>query len=134
MTNRLVLIDGECVLCSKSAQFIVDRTENYRFATLQSAQEYEDKLPTDSVLLFKDGKIYKRSDAAIEILKDIGLNSYLARTLQFIPRIFRDAVYDLVAAFRFRFFGKKTCRLEPRVREYIADEEVVRNLIESQSF
>lgn len=130
MTNRLVLIDGECVLCSRSAQFIADRTDKYRFATIQSAKELKIDIDSDSVLLVKNGEIYRKSDAALEILEDLGTPVLFVKTLYAIPRSLRDLIYDLIAANRFRLFGKKKCRLENGVKQFIADQESVLKKLE----
>lgn len=134
MTNRLILIDGECVLCSRSAQFIADKTDNYRFATLQSAQEFKKGLDSDSVVLIKNGEAYRKSDAVIEVMKDLDFNPYLVKFSNLVPKTLRDLIYGFVAKIRFKLFGKKKCRLEPGVREFIASEESVRRILEAQDF
>ncbi|WP_430650148.1 hypothetical protein [Bradyrhizobium lablabi] len=35
---------------------------------------------------------------------------------QFIPRMIRDAIYDLVARYRYRWFGRRDARILPIVR------------------
>jgi len=53
-----------------------------------------------------DDKIYLRSDAALEISKDLdGLwpSLYL---LKIIPRFVRDAVYNFISQHRYQWFGK----------------------------
>jgi predicted DCC family thiol-disulfide oxidoreductase YuxK len=57
-------------------------------------------------------RVYLRSDAAAAILDDLGGGYRLLSWLRVIPRPVRDALYDWVAARRYRWFGKlDSCRL-----------------------
>jgi predicted DCC family thiol-disulfide oxidoreductase YuxK len=57
------------------------------------------------------GRAYFKSDAAIEILSRLPL-WWWVRVLRIVPRMLRDAVYDLVARNRYRMFGRtETCLL-----------------------
>lgn len=71
------------------------------------------------VLLNSDG-IHTRSDAALLAIACLGGKWSAARWLLWVPRFFRDALYDFVARHRYRWFGKhETCRipsLEERAR------------------
>jgi predicted DCC family thiol-disulfide oxidoreductase YuxK len=66
-----------------------------------------------------DERVYQRSDAAAEILRDLG-GAYRALALfRVLPRVIRDAVYDFVAAHRYRWFGKlDACRLPAKGSEH----------------
>jgi predicted DCC family thiol-disulfide oxidoreductase YuxK len=59
-----------------------------------------------------DERVYQRSDAAAEILRDLGGAYRVLALFRVLPRVIRDAVYDFVAAHRYRWFGKlDACRL-----------------------
>jgi predicted DCC family thiol-disulfide oxidoreductase YuxK len=65
-----------------------------------------------SVIFIKDGIVFYKSDAIIEIAKQItGWPSILKFGFLF-PKFFRDGIYDLIAKNRYFLFGKKeTCSI-----------------------
>lgn len=114
--HPILLFDGVCNLCSGSVQFVVERDPDalFRFAPLQSAVADEVLAPFDvdsgdlsTVVLVEDGDVSTKSDAALRVARDLdGPISFLWHA-RFVPRIVRDAVYDLVAATRYDVFGQK---------------------------
>jgi predicted DCC family thiol-disulfide oxidoreductase YuxK len=53
-----------------------------------------------------------KSDAALAILAGLGHGWQLVQVLRIIPRPLRDLVYDLIARYRYRWFGKREeCRI-----------------------
>lgn len=113
----LILFDGVCNLCSASVQFIIkhDRNELFRFAALQSpigeeltsqsGEPQDTKL--DSVLLYHNNEIYRKSSAALHTLKLLGGIWAVSYVFIIIPSPIRDAVYDFIGKRRYRWFGKK---------------------------
>lgn len=71
-----------------------------------------DKKQIDSIIFIVNEKIFLKSDAAIEIAKQLNGYPYYLKYFQFIPKPIRDFVYDLIAKNRYRLFGK-TCSLQP---------------------
>ncbi len=61
----------------------------------------------DALLLIKDGRVYLRSDAALEITRDLSGGWFLFRIFLILPRCVRDCLYNLVARNRYRWFGKR---------------------------
>lgn len=118
--NNIVLFDGVCNLCNRSVDFIIrnEKSDKLQFASLQSDvgksivnKSGLDEIP-ESVMLFVDGELLVRSDAALAI------STYLKRPyvygiiFRYVPKILRDSVYNLIAKNRYRWFGKKeTCRV-----------------------
>ena len=118
--NNIVLFDGVCNLCNRSVDFIIRNQKSHKlqFASLQSDvgksivnKSGLDEIP-DSVMLFVDGELLVRSDAALAI------STYLKRPyvygiiFKYVPKILRDSVYNLIAKNRYRWFGKKEkCRV-----------------------
>ncbi|HEX2190955.1 MAG TPA: thiol-disulfide oxidoreductase DCC family protein [Longimicrobiaceae bacterium] len=124
----VVLFDGVCNLCNASVQFILrrDPAGRFRFASLQSDAGRELLLrhgldPDDlfSVVLVEGGRAYTRSDAALRVARGLGGGWRLLAALHVVPRPVRDGVYGLVAARRYRWFGKRdACMLPtPDLRE-----------------
>ena len=113
----VILFDGVCNLCNSVVQWVIERDEEGRFdfATLQSdAAQRElakiidekeiDALPDSIVLLDSDG-VHVRSAAALRIVRGLRSPYALLWLGIVLPRPIRDAVYDLVARNRHRWFG-----------------------------
>ena len=122
-----IYFDGYCGLCDRFVQFVLrrDRAARYRFAPLQGSTARE-RVPTTldpetspTVILEDGGRFRVRSDAALAILTGLGGAWRLAGLLRIVPRPLRDAVYDLVARHRSRWFGRRAeCRVpEPAQRD-----------------
>jgi predicted DCC family thiol-disulfide oxidoreductase YuxK len=119
--NQIILFDGVCNLCNSSVDFIVKRDKKniFKFASLQSpfGQAVLEKfnLPPQefqSVLLIKNGKIFQKSSAGLEIARQISGFWFLLYSFIIVPSFIRDWVYDFIAQNRYHWFGKKeTCRL-----------------------
>jgi len=114
--HPIVLFDGVCNLCNKSVQFIIrhDQEKKFRFGSLQgeAAKRILSKagLNTDelsTLLLVEGDKIYMRSTAVLRIAKRLGGFWKLGYAAIIIPRFLRDAVYNVVAKKRYKWFGRK---------------------------
>jgi predicted DCC family thiol-disulfide oxidoreductase YuxK len=112
--ETIVLIDGICVLCSRSYQFVHarDPVRHFRFLAIQqpegralAAQHGIDPDNPATFVLIDHGTVYLRSDAALRILAQLPGWSW-TRLLRAVPRVMRDAVYDLIARNRYRWFGR----------------------------
>jgi predicted DCC family thiol-disulfide oxidoreductase YuxK len=111
-----ILFDGVCNLCNRSVRFVLarDPAERFAFAPLQSAQGRElltrVGLPADaraSIVLVEGKRAFEKSDAVLRVLAGLsGLWPILA-LLRVIPRRLRDAIYDWIAANRYRWFGQR---------------------------
>ncbi len=119
----MLLFDGVCNLCNASVQWILkrDRKGIFKFAALQSdtgqmllRQFGLSEKDFDTVVLVADGRIFTRSDAALEIVQRIGGMWSLLAVFKIIPRSIRDTIYDWVARNRYRWFGKKEECMLPR--------------------
>ncbi|HEV2843602.1 MAG TPA: thiol-disulfide oxidoreductase DCC family protein [Thermoanaerobaculia bacterium] len=127
MTYPIVLFDGVCNLCSTSVQFILQRdpTGKFRFASLQSdlaqrllTEHGLDPKALDSVVVIDGDHLYRESDAALRIARDMKGAWKALAVFRVIPRSVRDWAYRLIARNRYRWFGKKeSCWLPtPEVR------------------
>ena len=119
MNERIVFIDGYCVLCNRFANFIIkkDKHKNLKLSTLQGIafKKIESNLPRplpDSVVLMDGNLFYHKSDAVIRIMRLLPFPYNLSIVFLLIPRSWRDYLYDRMAARRFRIFGKRdVCRI-----------------------
>lgn len=113
--NPVILFDGICNLCTGSVQFILkrDKEKKFLFASLQSkyGQDLlkELDLPTDtfnSFILYERGKIFTRSTAALKMFSQLKGWKWV-KIFWIVPKFIRDAVYNLIAKNRYKWFGKK---------------------------
>jgi predicted DCC family thiol-disulfide oxidoreductase YuxK len=120
MTDRqIIFFDGVCNLCNAFVDFLFkrDRDLNFTFAPLQgetARHKLNDSQASKlgSVVLWNQGEILEKSDAALMILQQLGGPWWLMRIFWIVPKFLRDLVYDFVATNRYRLFGKReTCRL-----------------------
>jgi predicted DCC family thiol-disulfide oxidoreductase YuxK len=115
---NIILFDGVCNLCGNSVSLLIkyDKNNIFRFAAMQKKageniiQEYKILNDRKSIILIKEGTVFYKSDAIIEIAKQItGWPSILKYGFLF-PKFLRDGIYDLIAKNRYFLFGKKdTC-------------------------
>ena len=126
--RHIVIFDGVCNFCNGAVNFIIKRDPAGRFAftPMQSAtgQELINKYGAalvgfDTFLLVKDGQCFERTDAALEITKDLSGLWHWFRVFKVIPKPFRDYFYRLFARNRYRLFGRRdSCMVPtPDVRE-----------------
>ena len=125
----LILYDGVCGLCNRVNQFVLarDRTDRYRFASLQGALAREiltrygqdpDALSAVHVVAdYQSGRerLLTGARAALHVLEGLGGPWKLVALLRPLPTALMDAVYGIIAARRYRWFGKsEACAIPPR--------------------
>ena len=113
---QTVLYDGNCNLCNNVARFIIrnDSRKIFNFVPLGSDEAsdflplYDKKdIPKGSMLLIKDEKIYMKSDAVFRILKCLDGFWPVLYIFIVVPRFIRDPVYNIIAKYRYRWFGTR---------------------------
>jgi predicted DCC family thiol-disulfide oxidoreductase YuxK len=133
--HPIILFDGVCNLCNSSVQYIIkhDPGHVFRFASLQSpfgqkiiSTYHPPSNDYNSFILFTDDKIYTRSTAALMVVKKLKGFVKLVYVFIAVPKFIRDAVYNLIAKNRYKWFGKKaTCWLPtPELNSLFLDNEV----------
>lgn len=126
LSHEIVLYDGVCGLCNRLNQFLLkrDRHDRLRFAALQSGfatsvlrKHGLNPQDLDTVYVVIDpGKaterVVSRSDAILHAAQQLGGVWKATLVGKIVPRFIRDKFYDLVAANRYRMFGKSdTCMM-----------------------
>ncbi|MET3726760.1 putative DCC family thiol-disulfide oxidoreductase YuxK [Fictibacillus halophilus] len=119
--GAVLLFDGVCNLCNGSVQFILKHEKNseLKFSAIQSQAGQEllakyniDPAQTNSVILIKEDKIYKESDAVAATSLFLKFPYSLGQYLKVVPPQIRNAFYKGVANNRYRWFGQKeSCML-----------------------
>ncbi len=124
----VLLFDGVCNLCNRWVNFVIDRDPQAQvmFAPLQSDAAAKlldkhklDRNALDTVVLIDRGDVYRRSDAVLHVAAYLRGPVRMIRIGWIVPRRLRDALYDLVAGKRYRWFGKRSeCRVpEPGIKD-----------------
>ncbi|MCB9762947.1 MAG: DUF393 domain-containing protein [Alphaproteobacteria bacterium] len=118
----LVLFDGECGLCDKGVQWILnhDPEGRFHFAPLQgeTAEALRARHPEipqaieTMVLVEDDRRVWLRSRAILRICGALPQPWRALSVFRFLPRFLTDLAYRAVAAVRYRIWGKvDLCRL-----------------------
>lgn len=122
-TEITVLFDTRCVLCSRFVRFLLahEADDRIRFvgAWTETGQAIAARygLGRDdlerSYLVIADGRPLLRSDAGIALMRQMKAPWRRLAAARIVPRAIRDAVYDLVARNRYRWFGTLDTCLVP---------------------
>jgi predicted DCC family thiol-disulfide oxidoreductase YuxK len=117
----IVLFDGLCHLCDGAVRFILkrERTSELKFAPLQSdsGKSLLEKYGfppgyLDGLILIENNRAHDRSSACLRIAGKLNFPWNLLFPLLIIPKSLRDFIYGIIAAVRYRWFGKKeSCSL-----------------------
>ena len=115
--KKIILFDGVCNLCNSAVQFVIkhDKKDSFRFVALQSELGREilayigiDAKNIDSIVLYEPGvAYYYKSDAAMQIAKNLKGVFSLATVFKILPTGIRNQVYDYIAKNRYKWYGKK---------------------------
>ena len=121
-SRRIVIYDGECGFCSAAVRFIIrhDPSALHAFSPLQcryahALMERHDvrAIEGDTLLLVKEGRCYIKSDAALQIARELSGPWRLCWALRVIPVSVRDFLYDAVARHRHALPGAGRACLVP---------------------
>ena len=124
----IVFYDGSCRLCNRSTRWVIrnDRKKRFSYSALpapfRSGHDGQTEAEgcmvnrtgeADSVLLFLEGRWYERSSAILQIALRLRFPWPLLGFFFIVPRFLRDALYNLVARNRKRWFGEQlTCYIQ----------------------
>lgn len=113
---RVVLFDGVCGLCNKSINILIklDKNNILKYTSLQGefVKTLEIEPGIDSIIFYEDSRLYYRSTAILKILRSLGGLWVFTNIFYLIPVKLRDFIYDIIAKYRYRLFGKmKSCRM-----------------------
>ena len=115
---NIILFDGVCNLCNNTVSFLIkyDKSNIFKFAASQTnageniIRQYSILNEGKSVIFIKDSIVFYKSDAIIEIAKQIKGWPRIFKYAYLFPKFLRDGVYNLIAKNRYSLFGKKeTC-------------------------
>lgn len=116
--DNVIFFDGYCVLCSGTVALLIkiDKKRIFQYSSLQGSYAQEalnlNNIKSGaSVIFLSRGRSYKKAEAVIHILKKLGsIYKFLGFLLNLLPLFILDQIYHLIAANRYRLFGKnETC-------------------------
>lgn len=121
MQHPVVLFDGVCNLCNSSVTFIIrhDPKGLFRFAPLQSEhgerllKGFKERPKGDSVVLILDDQYFVKTSASLRIAVRLSGLWPLMGIFLIIPAFLRNPVYDLIARYRYQWFGKRESCMIP---------------------
>lgn len=114
--KKIVLFDGVCNFCNSSVNFIIvrDNKDKFRFAALQSEagqallkQFGLSQEDFDSFILIKDNRVYKKTTASLNVVKEFPGLWKLLYIFIIVPPFIRNIFYNILAKNRYRWFGKR---------------------------
>ena len=122
--SAILFYDGPCAFCNAIVRFVIVRDHNdlLTFSPLQGETIKEKNIDINdmqSIILYIDNEetLYK-SDAAIALLERLGgIWFIMAKIMKLMPKVLRDALYEIVAKIRYKIAGKietQTCPLIPK--------------------
>jgi predicted DCC family thiol-disulfide oxidoreductase YuxK len=120
--KKVILFDGVCNLCNGSVVFIIkrDKKDVFRFAAIQSEEGQKlikkhqiDTTKVDSILLLDGDNFDVKSTAALKIARHLKGGYPLLYGFIILPAFLRNWVYDIIARYRYNWFGKKDSCMIP---------------------
>ncbi len=111
----VVFMDGDCVLCTRTARLIarLDRTGAFRICPVQSELGQAvlthfglDPADPDSWLYLADGEAYGSIDAIVRAGNRLGSWGRLVNVFRILPRPAQDWLYRRIARNRYSIWGR----------------------------
>jgi predicted DCC family thiol-disulfide oxidoreductase YuxK len=118
----IVIFDGKCNLCESSVIFIIcrDKKAKFKFVPAQSQRGIEiqnkhdiNAIDLQTLILIKDGKVFTKSDAVLEIARNLDRLWKMLFIIKIIPKSIREWMYSKVAKNRYQWFGTKESCIVP---------------------
>tara|TARA_B110000858_G_scaffold66755_1_gene77542 strand:+ start:609 stop:1013 length:405 start_codon:yes stop_codon:yes gene_type:complete len=120
--KHIIFFDGVCNMCNSFVRLIIklDYKEQFIFCPISSKKGQKiinkfslDLKNIDSILLLKNNKITLKSEAVIEILVSLNLLFRFFLILKILPSKLLDLIYDFIAKYRYKLFGRKESCIIP---------------------
>ena len=119
---NVILFDGVCNFCNAAVNWVIKRDKKniFKFASLQSTYGAQiiknhnlSNQYLNTVVLVENDKNYMRSAAVLRILNHLGGIYSAACIFMIIPPPILNFFYNIVAKYRYRWFGKKDSCMVP---------------------
>jgi predicted DCC family thiol-disulfide oxidoreductase YuxK len=113
MNKPVVFIDGDCFVCNRLANFILQRSNRLNIHVLQSeiAKSLLIQYPKlfenlNTLVLLENNVIYLKSNAILRIFGKMKGLWPLLGLFWLVPAPIRDGIYDVFAKYRHRWFNQ----------------------------
>ncbi|MEM5527343.1 thiol-disulfide oxidoreductase DCC family protein [Gammaproteobacteria bacterium AS21] len=126
--DGVIVFDGVCKLCNAWSKFIIkyDKQQRFKLCSMQSTQGQSIlkhfSLPTehfDTMLYVQGNQLFDKSDAFLNIVKELGLPWRLFYVFKILPKSIRNWLYNRIALNRYLLFGKyESCMLPNKEDEH----------------
>ena len=122
MDKPVILFDGVCNFCNGSVNFIIKRDPRakFDFCPLQTEKAVNllipfhiDPIASDTIILLRNNKLYMKSRAALEIVKELNGLWPVLYVLILVPPFIRNFFYSILAKNRYKWFGKTDACMVP---------------------
>ena len=114
--HPIIVFDGQCVLCSANAQFVLrhDHRGWFRLAAMQGdvgRALYEhfgiDPTNPETMIVVAGNRALRDSTAVLAIWAGLGWPWRALGILHLVPGPLRDGIYRCIARNRYRIFGRR---------------------------
>ena len=134
--HNYIIYDGVCVFCNYWVNWLIkrDRKDLFRFIPLQTklgqtllSERNISSDKVESIVYIQPEQAYfLKSDAILNLLRELTPWKYFVLILKIFPRQIRDFVYDLIAVNRYTLFGRhQQCEIpSPEIRQKFLLEEL----------
>lgn len=121
-SKPILFYDGLCKLCNGAVRFVLrhERTHCIIFSSLTSPAGRELKeyfadnfgeMP-DSIVWMEKGRVFVRSDVILKVIPHLKWYCKGLAIIGILPTPVRDLLYQWIARYRYKWFGKyETCPL-----------------------
>jgi predicted DCC family thiol-disulfide oxidoreductase YuxK len=112
----IIVFDGDCVLCSGFARFVLDQDRKHVFRLLPAQTALGTALYRhlgldpenyETNILIENGRAFFKSDGSIRMAVHLGFPWSTAAIFRILPLTIRDRLYGLIARNRFNWFGRR---------------------------
>lgn len=110
--KHIILFDDACLVCNRFVQILlkIDRKNRFLFGSLHAdiAKNRFHDLPNniDSIVYLSPTGFSIKSDAILNICKQLGFPYSILSYSKILPLKYRDILYDYFAKNRYKWFGK----------------------------
>jgi len=120
--QNIIIFDGVCNFCNAAVNFIIKRDceKKFLFSSMQNEKSKEllaqfsiDNSDLDTLIIIKNDTLFIKSDAVLEIVKELSGLWFILSYCKIIPKPIRDFIYSLISRNRYKLFGKKESCIIP---------------------
>ena len=124
MKRAVVFYDSDCLLCSKSVQFVLkhDTHKHFSFSALTSSFAKPYKLSAETVaVLTPNQELLSHHKAVKYIIKQLPKVKWMVFLFYITPAFLQRLVYGVIAKNRKHWFGTTNCLLSNQNAERFID-------------